>query len=226
MVCSEWNDFSVIEYTDDNISVGGYMPASYRRRGRYKSYSETRTAHAEMRRGQDKVAATQTTTASEGGTGPSYGVTAPSAPEMSMPSPSGKGGLVAFLATFLFIFATWNSLGSKVWGIIWGTDQQQITVYDVNWRLVGAGLLFIIASATIASINSDVGNILALMIIAMWLVYIIQPGNKNKSPLTSFFDWFNGTPQTQQQTSSPYGGGSFSTFGNTTQQPQKPANVK
>lgn len=138
-----------------------------------------------------------TTTTSSGYT-PGSSFQAPSPPSVSLPSPSGKGGLVALLAALLFVFATWSQLGSKIWAVIWGSDTSPTTVYNVNWRLVFAGILFIVAMATLASINEDMGNIMALSVIAMWLVFIIQPGTpaNQKSPISSFFDWFTkGAPQ-------------------------------
>jgi hypothetical protein len=180
------------------------MPARFRQGAR--RHKHVKTTYSSQGK---QLSATTTTSTS---TTPGFGVTAPSAPSIAVPSPSGKGGLVAFLAATLFLFATWDQLGSKVWAVIWGSDTSPTTVYNVNWRLVFAGILFIVAMATLASINADMGNIMALSVLAMWLVWIIQPGTpaNQKSPISGFFDWFT----TPQKTQNIVGGIGSGTFGN------------
>ena len=124
-------------------------------------------------------------------------------------APSGTTGFVILLATGLFVFSQWDSGIGKIWDMIWNPVPQE-TISDINWKMILAGVIFVTAMGVLASIDVEMGYIMHLMIIAMWLVYIINPDpNQKDSPLKRVFSWL-AKPSSVQSKSPTTDKGTFS----------------
>lgn len=115
-----------------------------------------------------------------------YGVTPGQLP--SPPIPTGDPGVILVLGGTLLLVATWTKFTGPMINSLWTAQPFNP---DVSWNMIIGGIVALVILMVIASMNADASNLITLMIIGAWIIYLVAPGQKNQpSVLTDLFNWF------------------------------------